>query len=644
MAFVREEGLNLRAGPDQTSTSMAKLAFGARVHVVEDESLHPGWQKVATATKGVGFLYAPRIHFPPRDLIEQDPGLTMVRIRSGQTFWGLVKEQYGIRGNESTADQNINHFINAIRAVNKGDAFVVKTDWMDDVGNWLISGRDASDTLLKAGYDLWIPSFGFAARMDVGSGTVTGEVTRLVKKIEQKLKDFRDAVAAAHKYILPSITHHAGDAALGLLTGLVDFAVDAAKILGVSTAVGALIGALFGGVGAVPGAEIGFEVGLLILEAYGLAMLIEAIVSVAGSLLGQLASFIGQVWNANGDKKKIDQAGQTLADALGILVSAILVVVAAYLMKKGGEALSGTRFAKTVGESRLAKWFAERQRGSTTRKTVERANTTAGSAEAKASAPPRSGGASASGVGDDFTVETHPPALEPVVETRRSGTSRPPKPQPAANRGRATSEPHPGSTAEDIAAVHDELTEGTGSGRRSPSDPDELNSPRERRTADEGEVPGAPRKPYRPPGATAPPPPSAPPSVRRAWLRKRLQQHVDAARARFEVEGYTRNQEIDIRTNPRAAARHRGSRIDAFAKESVMNDPDLAAVVTAPDFVPEPDFIDSSLRTPGDDWFDATTVTSWQQHLRKYQARYGGGGLLDTGRLTGPPSPTAEPN
>ena len=153
------------------------------------------------------------------------------------------------------------------------------------------------------------------------------------------------------------------------------------------------------------------------------------------------------------------------------------------------------------------------------------------------------------------------------------------------------------------------------------------------------------RTPFRPPGATPPPPPSATLKARREWLRERLQQHVDAARERFEVEGYTPNQEVDIRTNPSAAARHRGSRIDGFAKSSVMEDPDLATVICAPDYVPEPDFIGASLRARGNDWFDATTVPSWQAHLDKYRARYGPRGtLLDTGRLAGAPAPTIQSN
>jgi hypothetical protein len=260
--------------------------------------------------------------------------------------------------------------------------------------------------------------------------------------------------------------------------------------------------------------------------------------------------------------------------------------------------------------------------------------------------PARSRGATASGVGEEFKVEEHAAGREPLIE-KRPGTARPPSPASTEQQPARTTPSHParGSTSEDIASIHDEATQGTGRGGRSPSEPEELNAPRERRAVDQSEVSGAPREPHRPPGATPPPPAGASPKARREWLRKRLQQHVDAARERFNVEGYTQNQEVHIRTDPRAAARYRGSRIDAFAKESVMNDPDLAAVITAPDFIPEPDFIDSSLRTPGDDWFDATTIPSWQRHVEKYRKRYGtGGGLLDTGRLSGPPSPTGQSN
>ncbi|HWO26787.1 MAG TPA: DUF4157 domain-containing protein [Kofleriaceae bacterium] len=365
VAFVREAGLNLRAGPDQKAASLKKMKFGQRVHVLEDSGTGE-WLKIAVLGQ-TGYVYKPRVHFPSQDLIEKDPGLTLIKVKPGQTFWGLVKETYGIQGNESSRDQNINHFINAIRTVNpKPEAFKVKTDILDDIGNAAVSGRDASDTELIAGVDLWIPSFGVAAKMDVGSGTVTGEVARYAKKFQQKIDDFGAACRASGKYILPAIGRHAGEMAMGMLQGLVDFALDAAKILAGSTAVGALLGSFFGGVGAVPGAEIGFEVGLLILHYYGLYMLAEAVLGVADQLLLQLGQFIALAWEANGDKAKIEKAGEALAEALGIFGSALLVVVAAWLLKRGAKALNKTKFAQKVGETRLAKWFEERQKMTTT--------------------------------------------------------------------------------------------------------------------------------------------------------------------------------------------------------------------------------------------------------------------------------------
>lgn len=420
VAFVREEGLNLRAGADQASASTGRLPFGARVHVLEDESLHPGWQKVSTPAAAVGFLHAPRVHFPPPELAARDPGMSMIRIRSGQTFWGLVKEQYGIQGNESTADQNINHFINAIRAVNKTDAFVVDTDWLDDIGNWLIGGRDASDTLLKAGYDLWIPSFGVAAAMDVGSGTVTGEVSRIVQKIEQKIEDFGTACSAAVRYAPEAVARHAGEFAAGLLTGLIDFAVDAAEILAASTAAGALIGALFGGVGAVPGAEIGFEIGLMILHYYGLALLIETVLSMAGNLIGRLGSFISQVWDADGDAKKLDAAGRTLADALGILVSGVLLALSVYLTKKGGDALAKSRFAAKVGQTELGRWLADRQNMTTTAEKLGPEK----SAPPPHEAGPVDGEPGKAGATKEKVGAGSKTGLDPTPETVREGTVR----------------------------------------------------------------------------------------------------------------------------------------------------------------------------------------------------------------------------
>jgi hypothetical protein len=50
VAFVREEGLNLRAGPDQKAASLRKMRFGQRVHVLEDSGKGE-WLKIAVLAK-----------------------------------------------------------------------------------------------------------------------------------------------------------------------------------------------------------------------------------------------------------------------------------------------------------------------------------------------------------------------------------------------------------------------------------------------------------------------------------------------------------------------------------------------------------------------------------------------------------------
>ena len=82
---------------------------------------------------------------------------------------------------------------------------------------------------------------GVAAAMDVGSGTVTGEISRIIKKIQQKIEDFKTACGLAGKYVPGAIAQHAGQVGEALLNGLIEFAKDAAKILAISTAVGATL-------------------------------------------------------------------------------------------------------------------------------------------------------------------------------------------------------------------------------------------------------------------------------------------------------------------------------------------------------------------------------------------------------------------
>jgi hypothetical protein len=182
----------------------------------------------------------------------------------------------------------------------------------------------------------------------------------------QKITDLRVACRMAVPYIPKAIERRVGEVASGLVAGLLDFAFDAITILAASTAIGAAIGALAGGVGAIPGAQLGFEIGVVILQYYGLYMLVEAILGIAGSLMAQLGRFVSRFWNANGREEFLDEAGAALAEAIGILASAILLALVAYLMKKSGDALRNTRFAKTLGEKPLVEWLTQRRRLQTT--------------------------------------------------------------------------------------------------------------------------------------------------------------------------------------------------------------------------------------------------------------------------------------
>jgi Domain of unknown function (DUF4157)/Bacterial SH3 domain len=368
-AFVREEGLNLRQQPNQQSTSQGTFPIGTKVFVVSKTG---EWLKVLVDGSKTGYMLASKIHgLTPQHqaLLQKDPGLRLTRVKNNESGWALVKRMYGIQGNESTKDQGIYHFLNAIRSINNPSMFKIVMQGnaaqrtAGELKNWagdlFGSGLDANDVQLQQG-DLWIPSFNVAAKMDVGSGTMGGEVARVEKKVKQKIADFKTACSLSQKYIGTAVTAQVGKSAEGLVTGLIDFALKAAGIIAVSTAVGAIIGAFAGGVGAAPGAALGFEIGLQIIEIYGLAMLIQWLAQSLKGIGGAFGSFIGQVWSANGDQKALEQAAKTLADAIAKLVGFLLEALAAFVIAKGSQAVMKTKFADTVGKTELGKWVGTR--------------------------------------------------------------------------------------------------------------------------------------------------------------------------------------------------------------------------------------------------------------------------------------------
>lgn len=230
-------------------------------------------------------------------------------------------------------------------------------------------------------------------------------------------------------------------------------------------------------------------------------------------------------------------------------------------------------------------------------------------------------GASAEGEGASFQFEYHQEVEAPVVE--------PGDVPPIQSTGEPITASREGAPVEEVsdhlAEVLTESTEGTI--HTSPSDIDILSSPTSEQAASElsagtSQSRFSTREVWDPPGgAAARPPLTAPLELRQEWLHDRLQIHVDQAIERYRLESLTPAQEAVLLDRPSLERAFRGSRIDQFAKDSILQDPELVEIITAPDFISEPDILDSVFPT----WFDITTRAQWSAHLRRYGRRYGVG-------------------
>lgn len=247
-------------------------------------------------------------------------------------------------------------------------------------------------------------------------------------------------------------------------------------------------------------------------------------------------------------------------------------------------------------------------------------------------------GATAEGVGDEFRYGDQPEPSAPSVERGGRAARRGQAPDATASprrpdrptRASPVEEPARRSTSSEIADELAETSGGTSRGGTS-SDPDVLNLPNphaaEEVAAGSSGSQFSSREVWEAPPHAAPAPPLEAPAARRlAWLQERLQLHVEQAIERYRIEGLTLAQEARIRETPGLARANRGSRIDQFAKDSIAQDPELAALITAPDFISEPDILDSVLPQ----WFDMTTTRQWLEHTQKYGPRYGAGVRLPT--------------
>jgi hypothetical protein len=107
-----------------------------------------------------------------------------------------------------------------------------------------------------------------------------------------------------------------------------------------------------------------------------------------------------------------------------------------------------------------------------------------------------------------------------------------------------------------------------------------------------------------------------------------LMEHVTQAQKRFYAEGFTEAQTAAIEKAPTEAARSNararfyGERMDTMVKESIAGDRRLDHLGVSEIKQPGPDFFDPA----NDTWYDITTASSWDAHVKKYGS--GGRGVF----------------
>lgn len=77
-------------------------------------------------------------------------------------------------------------------------------------------------------------------------------------------------------------------------------------------------------------------------------------------------TFLGSVWGARGDQRKLDLAARQFAEALGVLCGALLEGLAMYAVSIGATkaigSLRGTRLGKAFNNAKAGEWLNERIR------------------------------------------------------------------------------------------------------------------------------------------------------------------------------------------------------------------------------------------------------------------------------------------
>jgi len=347
--------LRLRATPDTAGTAniVRTLPFNTHVQVVK--SLPGDWLFVSTADGDLGYVASPyvstRLPEPNASLHRVQGGVDGTAIAIAERYYKQYADDWG---------QDLRFYVNVLALVNKIPV-------PDTTAGW-------KEVQFKAGELRWIPSYEFARGMRgvVNSGSRSFNaldaigLASAVERVGELWDDITTAVGMSTSYLGEAIGKHVEQALYDALYSLAVTLVGAVAILAISTAVGAAIGALFGGVTAAPGAAAGFEVGMVLLQWLGLAMLIAWVGQALWDTASAFGRFFSSVWNARGDRKKLDIAAHQFADAVGILlgklVEAAVMYVASLGMTAGLKGLQNSKLGKAMGKSQARDWLTERVR------------------------------------------------------------------------------------------------------------------------------------------------------------------------------------------------------------------------------------------------------------------------------------------
>ena len=352
----QDQGPELKIRSEPLGEVLGILPFNTVLQVHEE--LQGDWLRVTTLGGLDGYVGSDYVFYPPAHTMPE-PGARLHRVEKGEPGYAqnIIREYFGDHANNWGQDER---FYVAVVAGLNGQRLDP-----DDRRAWETVSFDV-------GSFIWIPSVEFAKSMvgAVNSGSISYEaldsigMAQGLERIGQLGEDALTAFMLSFDYMGEAILRNVEEGFTAALEALAIAAVGAVGILAFTTAVGAGIGALAGGVGAAPGAAAGFEVGLAVLEWIGLGFLIAWLGNAVVEIMGELGTFISEVWTANGDGDKLDAAAKAFAEALGKLFKLAIEALVMWAASIGAVAalakLKGTPFGKRVGEAQLSKWLSER--------------------------------------------------------------------------------------------------------------------------------------------------------------------------------------------------------------------------------------------------------------------------------------------